>query len=34
MAGPVGYQGKLFLSDVDDAEIQNKANEAIHSFLK
>jgi NAD(P)-dependent dehydrogenase (short-subunit alcohol dehydrogenase family) len=34
MAGPVGDQGKLFFSDVDDAEIQNNANEAIHSFLK
>jgi hypothetical protein len=34
MAGPVGDQGKLFMSDVDDAEIQNNANEAFHSFLK
>jgi NAD(P)-dependent dehydrogenase (short-subunit alcohol dehydrogenase family) len=34
IAGPVGDQGKLFMSDVDDAEIQNNANEAIHSFLK
>jgi hypothetical protein len=34
MAGPVGDQGKLFFNDVDDAEIQNNAIEAIHSFLK
>jgi hypothetical protein len=33
LSGPIGDQGKLHFSDLQDSKIQDNANQAIHDIL-